>query len=220
MEKKLGRHIAQAGYGLTETTALGTGNDGDNYAKKPDSVGRATPPLVEVKIVDHKGNDLATGEIGEICFKSPANLRCYWNDPKATKEVFLADGWIRTGDLGLLDEEEFLYIKDRAKDMIIRGGENIASREVEDAISEHPYVFEVAVFGMPEERLGEQVAAMIMVQQGEELSEQDLTDFLSNRLAKFKIPSLFWFQTEPLRRGATGKIFKRQMCEEKLKELN
>lgn len=219
MQKKLGRHISQAGYGLTETTALGSGIDGENYTAKPDSVGRPTAPLVEVKIVDPDGNSLDTGEIGEICFKSPANLRCYWNDPKATADVFLEDGWIRTGDLGLLDDEGFIFIKDRAKDMIIRGGENIACREVEDAIYEHPDVFEAAVFGLPEERLGEQVAAMIMVQPGGSLGEQELKDFLSSRLSRFKIPSIIWTQTEPLQRGATGKIFKRQMRAEKLREL-
>jgi len=220
MEQKVGRHIAQAGYGLTETTALGSGNGGPNYAAKPDSVGRATAPLVEVKIVDEAGGALGAGEVGEICFKSPANLRCYWNDPKATEGIFLDDGWIRTGDLGSLDEEGFLYIKDRAKDMIIRGGENIACREVEDAIYEHPDVFEVAVFGLPEERLGEEVAATIMAQPGSELTEDDLRDFLKDRLAKFKIPSRLWIQDEPLMRGATGKIFKRKMREQKIKELN
>jgi len=219
MEKKVGRHISSAGYGLTETTALGTGNAGQNYAAKPDSVGRATPPLVEAKVVDSKGNTVECGEIGEICFKSVANLRCYWNDPEATDNTCMDDGWIRTGDLGLMDDEDFIYIKDRAKDMIIRGGENIACREVEDVIYEHPDVFEAAVFGLPEERLGEQVAAIIMVQPGASLGEQELKGFLTKRLAKFKIPSMVWIQTEPLLRGATGKIFKRKMREEKLIEL-
>lgn len=219
MEKQVGRHIAQAGYGMTETAALGTGNGGDNYAAKPDSVGKATAPLVEIKIVDESGNALPADEIGEICFKTVANLRCYWNDPKATADIYLDDGWIRSGDIGTMDDEGFVYIKDRAKDMIIRGGENIACREIEDAIYENSEVFEATVFGLPEERLGEQVAAIIMVQPGGHLSEQELRDFLSKRLAKFKIPSLIWIQTEPLLRGATGKIFKRKMKEEKLKEL-
>ena len=219
LEKRVGRHIAQAGYGLTETTALGTGNGGDNYAAKPDSVGRPTPPLVQAKIVDVYGNDLEPGEIGEICFKSVANLRCYWNDPEATEDAFLEDGWFKTGDIGVMDEDGFLYIKDRAKDMIIRGGENIACREVEDAIYEHPGVFEAAVFSLPEERLGEQVAAVIMPRKGESLSEAELRDFLSNRLARYKIPTQIWIQDEPLPRGATAKIFKRKLREEKLQEL-
>ena len=219
LEKRVGRHISQAGYGLTETTALGTGNGGDDYAAKPDSVGRATPPLVQAKIVDNRGNALKPGEIGEICFKSPANLRCYWNDPAATADVFLESGWLKTGDIGMMDEDGFIYIKDRAKDMIIRGGENIGCKEVEDAIYEHPDVFEVAVFGLPEERLGEQVAAVVMLRQDKSLSEKELQDFLSGRLARFKIPSLIWMQYEPLPRGATAKIFKKKIREEKLQEL-
>jgi len=219
LEKRVGRHISQAGYGLTETTALGTGNGGDDYAAKPDSVGRATPPLVQAKIVDVSGNTLKPDEIGEICFKSPANLRCYWNDPEATSDVFLEGDWLKTGDIGTMDEDGFIYIKDRAKDMIIRGGENIGCKEVEDAIYEHPKVFEAVVFGLPEERLGEQVAAVIMLRQDESLSEKGLQDFLTGRLARFKIPSLIWMQHEPLSRGATAKIFKRKIREEKLQEL-
>ena len=185
----------------------------------PDSVGRPTPPLVEAKIVNEQGKTLKNGEIGEICFKSPANLRGYWKDPKATSDVFLEGGWLKTGDVGFMDEEGFITIKDRAKDLVIRGGENIACREVEDAIYEHPKVFEAAVFGLPEERLGEQVAAVIMVRPEEELTEQELRDFLRSRLAKFKIPTLLWLQKEPLLRGGTGKIHKRGMKEEKLAEI-
>ncbi|MEE8397534.1 MAG: class I adenylate-forming enzyme family protein [Desulfobacterales bacterium] len=219
MEKQVGRHIAQAGYGMTETTAIGTGNGGESYAAKPDSVGKATFPLVQVKIVDTDGNALPAGDMGEICFKTVANLRCYWSDPKATKDIYLADGWIRSGDIGVMDDEDFVYIKDRAKDMIIRGGENIACREIEDAIYEHPSVFEAAVFSMPEERLGEQVSAVVMVREGEVLSEKELQDFLGHRLAKYKIPSLIWLQRESLLRGGTGKIFKKQIREDKLLEL-
>ena len=219
LEKILGRHIAQAGYGLTETTALGITNAGETYLAHPDSVGRPTPPLVEVKIVDAQGLTLKDGEIGEICFKSPANLKCYWNDSQATSDIFLDDGWLRTGDLGMIDGEGFVYIKDRAKDLVIRGGENIACREVEDAIYEHPKVFEATVFGLPEEKLGEQVAAVIMVRQGERLTEEELRDFLISRLAKFKIPSLIWIQNEPLLRMGTGKINKKGLKEEKLNQI-
>jgi acyl-CoA synthetase (AMP-forming)/AMP-acid ligase II len=219
LEEILGRHISQAGYGLTETTALGATNAGETYLAHPDSVGRPTPPLVEAKIVDEQGRTLKNGEIGEICFKSPANLRCYWKDPDATAEILWDDGWLKTGDVGVIDDEGFIYIKDRAKDLVIRGGENIACLEVEEAIYGHPKVFEAAVFGLPEERLGEQVAAVIMVRPNEELTQQELKDFLSTRLAKFKIPSLIWIQSEPLLKGATGKVQKRVMKEEKLAEL-
>jgi long-chain acyl-CoA synthetase len=219
LEQILGRHISQAGYGLTETTAIGATNAGEPYLTHPDSVGRPTLPLVEAKIVDEQGRTLKNGEIGEICFKSPANLKEYWKDPQATADIFLEDGWLKTGDVGIMDDEGFIYIKDRAKDLVIRGGENIACREVEDAIYEHPKVFEAAVFGLPEERLGEQVAAVIMVRQGERLTEQELKDFLVSRLARFKIPSLIWIQEEPLPRGGTGKLYKKGLREEKLNEF-
>lgn len=219
MEKRVGRQIASIGYGMTETTALGSGNAGDNYTAKPDSVGRATPPVMAIKVVDDEGNDLQAGELGEVCFKSPTNLRCYWKAPEATAEIFLDDGWMRSGDIGLIDEEGFIYIKDRAKDIIIRGGENIACRDVEDALHEHPNVFEAAVFGLPEERLGEQVAAVIMIREGTDLTEQELLEFLKSRLAKYKIPSILYLQRELLPRGATGKIFKKKIREDKLEEL-
>lgn len=215
LEKKMNRHIASAGYGLTETTAMGTGVAGNDYLAKPSSVGRPTPPLVEVKIVDAKGDTLEPGEIGEICFKSPANLRCYWNDEKATADVFLDGGWIKTGDLGYMDEDNFIFIKDRVKDIIIRGGENIACKEVEDAIYEHPAVLEVAVFGLPEERLGEQVAAVVMTRPDESLTEDELKAYLIERIARFKVPSLIWIQNDPLPRLGTEKIFKRGLREEK-----
>ena len=219
LEQILGRHISQAGYGLTETTALGATNAGEPYLTHPDSVGRPTPPLVEAKIVNEQGQTLKIGEIGEICFKSPANLREYWKDPKASADIFLEGGWLKTGDVGIIDDDGFIYIKDRAKDLVIRGGENIACREVEDAIYEHPKVFEAAVFGLPEERLGEQVAAVIQVRPEEELTEEELRNYLSTRLAKFKIPTLLWIQKDPLLRGGTGKINKRGMKEEKLAGL-
>ncbi len=219
MEKILGRHIAQAGYGLTETTAVGAINAGEPYAKHLDSVGRPSPPVVEAKIVDEQGKTLETGKIGEICFKSPSNLRGYWKDPKATADIFLDDGWLKTGDVGIMDEEGFIYIKDRIKDLVIRGGENIACLEVEDALYEHPNVFEAAVFGLPEERLGEQVPAVVMVRPGKNLTELELKDFLHPRLAGFKIPSLIWIQKDPLPRGATDKLYKKGLKEEKLKEI-
>jgi len=219
LEKILGRHITQTGYGLTETAAIGAINEGENYAIRPDSLGKPTPPLVEAKIVDERGKALGNGDIGEICFKSPANMRCYWNDRRATKEIMLDGGWVKTGDVGIIDKEGFIYIKDRAKDLVIRGGENIACQEVEDAINEHPSVFEAAVFGLPEPKLGEQVAAVVMIRQGASLNQQSLKDFLKSRLAAFKIPGLIWIQTEPLMRGATGKLYKKGIREGKLKEI-
>jgi long-chain acyl-CoA synthetase len=220
MEKRLGRHIARIGYGMTETTGLGALNAGENYAAKPDSVGRATPPLMQVKIIDDDGNALKAGELGEICFKSPTNLKCYWRDPEATGAISLGDGWIRSGDLGTLDEDGFVYIRDRKKDLIIRGGENIACTEVEEVLYQHPGVKEAAVFGLPEERLGEQVAAVVMTRSGADLNQETLQEFLKPRLAKFKIPRIIYFQTDPLLRGASGKVLKKAIREDKLKELH
>ncbi len=204
---------------MTETTAVGALNSGEPYLLHPDSVGRPSPPLIEAKIVDPQGRTLPPGALGEICFKSPANMRGYYKDPRATAEIFLEDGWLRTGDIGMMDEEGFLYIKDRAKDMVIRGGENIACQEVEDALYEHPKVFEAAVFGLPEERLGEQVAAVVMVRPGQSLTEEELRDFLKPKLAAFKIPARIWIQSEPLPRGATDKIYKKGLREQKIKAL-
>lgn len=219
LEDKMDRPIAQAGYGMTETTALGTGNSGPDYLLHPDSVGKATPPLMEVMIADQKGQEVPFGEMGEICFKCASNMRCYLNNEEATAEIMIPGGWLRSGDLGIMDEDGFVYIKDRAKDLVIRGGENIACREVEDAIYEHPAVFEAAVFGLPESRLGEQVAAVIMTTNGESITEDEMREHLKGRIANYKIPSLYWFQKDSLQRGATGKIFKKAIREEKAEEI-
>ena len=148
------------GYGMTETNAYGPGNSGEDYVDHPTSTGRAAPGQL-LAIRDEDGNDLPVGERGEIWFKGPSLIRGYWNRPDATAET-IVDGWLRSGDLGRLDEEGFLYIEDRAKDMILRAGENVYCAEVEAAIYEHPAVYEAAVFGVPHERLGEEVAAVIL----------------------------------------------------------
>jgi long-chain acyl-CoA synthetase len=219
LEKRMGRHIATANYGLTETTALGSNNVGENYRNKPASVGQPTPPLMEVKIVDEMGNALVTGEIGEICFKSCANFRCYWKKEKETAEAMLDGGWFRTGDLGYIDEDGDIFIKDRKKELVIRGGENISSREVEFAIYDHPAVSEVAVFGVPDEKMGEKLAAVVMPKIDQELTEDELREFLTQKLAAFKIPEYLWLQKEPLPRMGSGKIFKRKLREDKLEIL-
>ncbi|MCP4750920.1 MAG: acyl--CoA ligase [Proteobacteria bacterium] len=215
LEKKLDRHISAAGYGLTETSSLGAVNVGSDYRKRPDSVGRPMPPLIDAKIVDPMGRDLPAGETGEICLKSSVNFRGYWNRPEETRAAFLDDGWFRTGDVGYMDEEKYIFIKDRAKDIVIRGGENIACREVEFAIYEHPSVFEASVFGVPDDRLGEQLAAVVMIKPEAALNEDELREHLAGKLAKFKIPAHIWLQNEPLPRLGTGKIFKRKLKEDK-----
>ncbi|HEX8654072.1 MAG TPA: class I adenylate-forming enzyme family protein, partial [Allosphingosinicella sp.] len=149
------------GYGLTETNAVGCGNFWQNYADKPASTGRPHRPMVELAILGEGDRHLGTGERGEIAIRSAANIRCYWRDEEATRAAFTSDGYLRTGDIGYLDEDDYLFIVDRKKDIIIRGGENISSAEVEAAIYAHPGVSEVAVFGIADERLGEVPAALV-----------------------------------------------------------
>ncbi|MDP4918354.1 MAG: fatty acid--CoA ligase family protein, partial [Haliea sp.] len=143
------RSVPGIGYGLTETNAIGAVNAGAAYLARPASTGRVVPAVTEFKVIDSAGAALPSGERGELCIKSTANVRGYWNKPEATREAFV-DGWFHTGDVAYLDEEGFLYIVDRIKDIIIRGGENISCIEVEAAIHRHPAVQEVAVFGLPD----------------------------------------------------------------------
>lgn len=210
MQKFPDAAVPGLGYGLTETNAIGAIISGKFYASRPNSTGRPTPPVTSVKIVDESGKTLEDGQVGEICIKGPTVMKGYWNNPEATAEV-IKDGWFHSGDIGMLDELGFLIILDRAKDIVIRGGENIGCAEVEYAISEHPEVNEVSVYGIPDERLGEMPCASIMLQEGSTLSDEQLTSFLSSRIASFKIPERFYFQYEQLPRIATGKIAKKEL---------
>ncbi len=196
------------GYGLTETNAIGAVNGRDEYLGRPASVGKASAPMAEIKIIDNQGNDLPSGERGEICIKSAANVRGYWNRPDDTAAAFV-DGWLHTGDVGYLDDEGYLFIVDRIKNVIIRGGENVAGLEVEAVLHAHEAVAEVAVFGLPDERLGETVAAVIQVTPGRSLDAAGLTAYAGEHLAAFKVPSRIWFQDTPLPRIASGKIDRR-----------
>jgi long-chain acyl-CoA synthetase len=197
------------GYGMTETNAYGPGNSGTDYETHPTSTGRATP-ILQVEIRDPDGNPVPVGERGEICMKGPNLIRGYWNRPEATAETFV-DGWLRTGDLGRIDEEGFVYIEDRAKDMILRGGENVYSAEVEAAIYEHPAVYEAAVFGVPHERLGEEVAAAIVPRPGMVIDPDELTAFLGQRISGFKVPTKVMTFSQALPRNPAGKILKREL---------
>ncbi|MGH9047964.1 MAG: class I adenylate-forming enzyme family protein [Acidimicrobiales bacterium] len=197
------------GYGMTETNGYGPGNSGDDYISHPLSAGRVVP-IMQLEVRDEDDKAVAAGERGEIWFKSPVLIRGYWNKPEATAEV-LVDGWLRSGDIGHIDADGFIYVEDRAKDMVLRGGENIYCAEVEAAIYEHPAVYEAAVFGVPDQRLGEQVAAAIVVKPGATLSAAELQAHVGARLAPFKVPTLVTFSTEQLPRGATGKILKREL---------
>jgi long-chain acyl-CoA synthetase len=200
------------GYGLTETNAYGPQNTGDDYIRKPRSAGRALP-IMEVKVTDETGRELPLGEIGEIWFKGVNLIRGYWNKPEATAEA-MVDGWMRTGDLGRVDDEGFVTVEDRAKDMVLRGGENVYCVEVEAAIYQHPAVYEAAVFGVPHRRLGEEVATAIYPKSDAQLDVEELKAFLRQHIAPFKIPSLVVVRGEPLPRTAAGKILKRQLRDE------
>jgi long-chain acyl-CoA synthetase len=198
------------GYGLTETNALGTNISGIEYVERPSSVGRPVSPLVRIDVIDAKGNVVGPGIEGEIRIFGAANMRCYWNKPAETSQV-LRGGCIYTGDIGKLDAEGFLYITDRKKDIVIRGGENISCGEVEAAIYEHPSVFEAAVYGLSDDRLGETLAAAIVVKGGLDVTEAELRAHLSKRLAAYKIPEHWTFGRDLLPRVASGKIDKQQL---------
>jgi long-chain acyl-CoA synthetase len=194
------------GYGLTETNAVGCANFWGNYAAKPASTGRPQQPYVELAILGEGDRHLPAGERGEIGIKSAANITCYWRNPEATQAAFTADGYLRTGDIGYLDEDGYLFIVDRKKDIIIRGGENISAAEVEAALYACPDVAEAAVFGAPDERLGEVPVAVLHLRSGSGLDEDALRSFLHGRLAAFKIPARMIFSADPLPRLGTGKI--------------
>ncbi|MFZ8976266.1 MAG: class I adenylate-forming enzyme family protein, partial [Pseudohongiellaceae bacterium] len=206
------------GYGLTETNALGAIISGKFYQSRPNSTGRPTPPLTQVRIVNEQGQTLPANEVGEICIKGPSVMKGYWNKPEATAEV-LKDGWFHTGDLGLLDDLGFLIILDRAKDIVIRGGENIGCGDVEYAIHEHSAVSEVSVYGIPDSRLGEVPCATIMLKEGRSLTADELAGFLRDKIAAFKVPEKFYFQHEQLPRIASGKIAKKVLRQQAIDRL-
>ncbi len=198
------------GYGLTETNALGTMGAGDEYINNPSSAGRVVPPLTEIKIIDENWQELPEGKIGEVAIRSQSNMKGYWRNDDATAECINSEGWFKSGDLGKFDGP-FLYILDRLKDMVIRGGENIACPEVEGAIYEHPDVLEASVFGIPDERLGEILCSSICLREGSKLSVESLNEFLSDKLAAFKIPVKIKFTYNPLPKIASGKFDKPTM---------
>lgn len=204
----------QLGYGLTETSGYGPGNTGPDYVTKPSSTGRAIP-IMQVRIVGPDGDELPAGEVGEVLLSGPMLIRGYWNRPEATAEAII-DGWLHTGDLGYLDDKGFLFLVDRAKDMVLRGGENVYCAEVEAAIYEHPGVHEAAVFGLPHERLGEEVAAAIQPRPGATIDLEQMAAFLEERIARFMVPTRWFMRDEPLPRGATGKILKREIRDQVL----
>ncbi len=199
------------GYGLTETNAVGCSTFWGNYSAKPASTGRAQHPFVEVAILDDNGEKLPPNERGEIAIRSAANIRGYWRDPAATEAAFAQGGYIRSGDIGYLDDDGYLFIVDRKKDIIIRGGENISAAEVEAALYDCEGIAEAAVFGITDERHGEVPVAILHRREGSSITEEELRAFLQGRLAAFKAPARMIFSPEPLPRLGTGKIDRVQL---------
>jgi acyl-CoA synthetase (AMP-forming)/AMP-acid ligase II len=199
-----------SGWGMTETMATVTSHSGEDYLNRPDSCG---PPVAtaDLKIMSEDGTrELPVGEIGELWAKGPMIVKGYWNKPEATGETFV-DGWVRTGDLARLDEEGFCFIVDRAKDMVIRGGENIYSTEVESVLYAHPAVTDCALIGIPHRTLGEEPAAVVHLAPGMQASERELQEWVGRHLAAFKVPVSIRFVSETLPRNANGKILKRDL---------
>lgn len=204
--------MPNTGWGMTETNAIGTAIAGAHYLERPSSSGQPAAVL-EIRIADDEGNPLPTGESGEVQIRGTSMFRGYWNNPRATADSHI-DGWFKTGDVGYMDEEDYLFIVDRIKDMVIRGGENIGCGEVEAALLEHPQIREATVYSVPDERLGEEVGATLFCPSG--IDETELREFLALRLAKFKIPRYIQLREDSLPRIASGKIFKLQIRQDAL----
>jgi len=215
IEQTFAKALPNTGWGMTETNAIGTGIGGQDYLDHPASSGRASA-VVDIRVVDESGQVLDHGERGELQIKGTSVIRGYWERPEANAETF-EGRWLKTGDVAYIDDEGYLYIVDRIKDLVIRGGENIGCGAVESALLEHPAVIEACVYAVPDERLGEEVGATVYCDG--QLSEAALREFLMPHLARFEIPRYFHFAAEPLPRTASGKILKRQLREEAAERL-
>ena len=197
------------GWGMTETTATVTQHGAEDYLNRPDSCGPPVP-VSRLKITDPDGQEVPQGEVGELWANGPMIVAEYWNNPKASAETFVG-GWVRTGDLAWLDEEGFCHIADRAKDIVIRGGENIYSSEVENVLYEHPAVMDAAIVGIPHRTLGEEPGAVVYLKPGAQASEAELQALVGEKLARFKVPVKVLFLDETLPRNANGKILKKEL---------
>jgi long-chain acyl-CoA synthetase len=199
-------------YGLTEATSIVTWNTHEDILRIPESVGQPVP-VVEVKVIDPlSGRELQAGEVGEICVRGPTVVKGYWNKPEATRETFV-DGWVHTGDLGYKDEEGYVYVVDRIKDMIVSGGENIYCIEVENAIMQHPAVLEVGVVGVPDPVMQEAVKAVVFLKPGATATEQEIIDHCKKLIASYKKPKYVVFSKGLLPRNPGGKILKSALKE-------
>jgi long-chain acyl-CoA synthetase len=197
------------GWGMSETSATFTSHIAEDYENRPDSCGPAAP-IGDLKVAGPDGETLLPGVVGELWAKGPQVVKGYWNKPEATAETF-RDGWVKTGDLARIDEEGFCFIIDRAKDMLIRGGENIYCIEVENVLYDHPAVMDAALVGVPHRTLGEEPGAVVTLKPGAKASEAELRAFVAERLAAFKVPVKVVFWPETLPRNANGKILKSEL---------
>ena len=199
------------GWGMTETSATATSHGAEDYEHRPDSCGPAVA-VGDVKIMslDETPQELPVGEVGELWFKGPQVVKGYWNKPEATAQTFV-DGWVKTGDLARIDAEGFVFIIDRAKDMLIRGGENIYCIEVENGLYDHPAVMDAALVGIPHKTLGEEPAAVVTLKQGAHATEAELRAHVAEHLAAFKVPIAVKFMREVLPRNPQGKILKNEL---------
>ncbi len=209
MNARLPGHFSGTGWGMTETNAQGASLTGERFVQNPGSAG-PPHPIVALDIRNDAGQSLTSGDPGEIWIRSSCNIRQYWNRPDANATDFSA-GWFKTGDIGYLDADGYLYLSDRAKDMVIRGGENIYPVEIENALLDMPAIAEVAAIGLPHERLGEELAVVVRVRDGYHLSAEQLIEFATDKLARYKVPTRIFFTEEPLPRNATSKVLKPQV---------
>jgi long-chain acyl-CoA synthetase len=205
------------GYGMTETCGIITSVSGDFFVAKPDSAGPSMPSF-EVKVVDDEGNTLPQGAVGELWVKGSPVIKGYVNRPDATAET-ITDGWLHTGDIARIDEDGFIFIVDRKKDLVIRGGENISCTEVEALVYRHPAVAECSVFGVPDTRLGEEVGVAVYLKPGHALDQTDLQKHCLDLAAKHKVPRYVWFMDQPLPRNASGKFLRRELRDELCKTV-
>lgn len=211
MDETMKNAAPSAGYGMTETCGIISALSGIYLVDRPTSVGRAMPTF-EAKCVDGKGDTVATGETGELWVRGACVIKGYLNRAEATAEA-ITDGWLHTGDIAFMDEDEFIHLVDRAKEMVLRGGENVYCAEVESAIFEQDGVAECVVFGVEDERLGEEVAAAIYPKAGATIDVDQLRKSLREQMASYKIPRYIWVVDAPLPRNANGKFVKREVRE-------
>ncbi len=209
IKRKFPNGLASNGWGMTETCAASCVNFGKDYELRPASCGAAAPAM-DFKIVGPNGETLGPNQVGELWVKGPNNCKVYWNKPEATAKTFI-DGWVVTGDVGRIDEEGFVFLMDRAKDMLIRGGENIYCIEVENALYDHSAIMDAAVVGIPHKVLGEEVGAVVQVKPEMDATVDELRHFVAGKIAAFKVPVEIQIQREPLPRNANGKIMKSEL---------